>query len=243
MIVLVKRKSLFFFLMVLLICFSATNFIYGRIREIMLPFAGQVIIIDPGHGGRDPGAVGKNGKSEKDINLNISKMLKKQLEHSGYLALLTREKDEEILEEGAKWMQATELRARKKIIDEAKPKMLISIHLNSFPDPREHGAQVFYAGDFPESKRLGETIQSELKSMIDPENNREAKPTTSLLVLKKLNAPAVLVECGFLSNHTEELKLANEDYQDKLARAIFSGVIKFYTQPQVQNSQTSERVD
>ena len=227
--------------MVLLICFSTTNFIYGRIREIMLPFTGQVIIIDPGHGGRDPGAVGKNGKSEKDINLSISKKLKKQLDHSGQVVVLTREKDEENLKEGSKWMQAVELRARKKIIDEANPKMVISIHLNSFTDPSEHGAQVFYAGDFTESKRLGEIIQSELRSMIDPENKREAKATTSLFVIKNLKAPAVLVECGFLSNQTEELKLASDDYQDKLARAIFSGVNKFYAQPSIQSPQEIER--
>lgn len=227
MIILIKRRSLFLSILIFFICFFATSFIYGRIREIILPVAGQVVIIDPGHGGRDPGAVGKSGKLEKDINLSISKKLKKQLEHSGHIVVLTREKDEETLEEGSKWMQVVELRARKKIIDSAQPKMFMSIHLNSYSDPKEHGPQVFYAGDYPESKRLGEIIQSELKSMLDPGNRREAKPTTNLLVLKNLKAPAILIECGFLSNPDEEALLSNDEYQDKLAMAIYKGVTKY----------------
>lgn len=184
----------------------------------------QVIIIDPGHGGADPGKVGVNNALEKDINLSISFKLKTYLEQCGFEVILTRTDDNGLysLEDNNK--KRADMKKRVSIINETNPVMTLSIHQNSFPQASSKGAQVFYHVKSPEGKRLAETIQEQLKQVINDGNKRLAKSNDSYYMLKNTSCPTVIVECGFLSNPTEADLLLEDSYQEKLAYGITEGV-------------------
>lgn len=188
------------------------------------------IVIDPGHGGADPGKVGTQGVKEKDINLEIGKRLKDVLEAEGIEVVMTRVTDEDLAPEGAENPKVADLRRRCEIIDETKPVMVISIHQNSYSDSAVRGAQVFYYYQSESGKAIAEVLQETLIEKLDPENAREAKANESYYMLKKTSAPTVIVECGFLSNPEEEEKLQQEQYQDSVALAICAGIKKYLNQ-------------
>lgn len=184
---------------------------------------GCVVVIDPGHGGADPGKVGVSGKKEKDINLEIALQLSKVLSDSGFEAVLTRDKDE-VLSEGIKFSKVGDLNTRCKIINEAYAKnakcVLVSIHQNSFTSPSVHGAQCFYYQRSEESRQLAEIFQNKLNEVINTEKPKKSKPNDSYYMLINSKCPGVILECGFLSNYEEEQKLAGEEYQIQLAKLI-----------------------
>jgi len=191
------------------------------------------VIIDPGHGGEDPGAVGDNIQlKEKDINLIIGKRLKELLMEDGFNVIMTREEDGLLYKEGTKGYtnkRRQDLLNRKKIMDESEADIVVSIHMNKFPQSQYHGAQTFFPKNSEESKRLAQCIQRSLRDMVDPENKREALvKDTEILILKNIKKPTVIVECGFLSNAEEEQKLSTQEYQEKLAAAIKEGIKKYY---------------
>jgi N-acetylmuramoyl-L-alanine amidase len=198
-------------------------------RQIML---NKVIIIDPGHGGVDGGAVGKSGIPESNINLAIGLKLRKLLEESGAFVLLTRDSDVGLYtEEGTIRKKKNEdLFNRRKIRDESNADIFISIHLNSFPQSRYYGAQTFYPPNYKESKLLALSIQEELIRVIANKNNRVAKLKDDILLLKECKIPTVLVECGFLSNPKEEKLLKKSRYQEKIAWSIYIGILKYFQQ-------------
>lgn len=180
-----------------------------------------VIVIDPGHGGMDGGKVGVNGVKEKEINLKISLKIKEILEKDGISVVMTRTEDERLAES-----QVEDLKARVSLMNEKKPELVVSIHQNSYHEEGVHGAQVFYYADSAESERAAGIIQETLKE-IDPENTKEAKPNRTYYILKKTEVPVVIAECGFLSNYEEAEKLADEEYQQKLAEAVAKGVLQY----------------
>lgn len=189
----------------------------------------DVIVIDPGHGGMDGGAVGNSGTLEKDINLKVSLFLKEIAENNGKKVIMTRDSDVSLDSSGSKTVRVqkrSDLENRRKILNENKDSVFISIHMNKFEQPNVRGAQVFYANN-DQSRVLAQNIQTSLISGIGDGNERVAKPAPeNLYIFKGCESTAVVVECGFLSNSEEEKSLNSEEYQKKLAGFIYSGIFK-----------------
>lgn len=192
----------------------------------------KIILIDPGHGGLDGGAVSKGGTIEKGINLEISKKLRSELEKNGFKVHLTREDDSSLegIEGTIRRKKVDDLNNRCKMKKDLNCDAFISIHLNMFTSPKAKGAQVWYS-DFEASKGFAAEIQNSLKDNLDKDNSRISKPANNQykILRDKYPAPCVIVECGFLSNSEEEQLLKNEEYQQKLAEAIAKGVINYYS--------------
>jgi len=186
-----------------------------------------VVVIDAGHGGKDPGKVGVNGALEKEINLQIALRLKKLLEQNDVDVILTREEDKDLASEQAVSRKNEDLRARATLIADTKPVVMVSIHQNSYSEENVDGAQVFYYSGSDSGKVLGTMIQNRLKKEIDDGNHRVAKANKDYYLLKKAACPAVIVECGFLSNPTEAALLVTQEYQEKLAFAIHLGIMEY----------------
>ncbi|SHF25587.1 N-acetylmuramoyl-L-alanine amidase [Caldanaerobius fijiensis DSM 17918] len=177
------------------------------------------VVIDAGHGGGDPGKVSANGVREDIINLKIAYKLSSILEKNGIKVLMTRKRADK-LEDGS---DASKLKGRADMANSSGAKVFISIHLNSFPDPQYYGAQTFYQRGSIEGEKLAKIIQAELKK-VDTSNFREALPIDGLYVLRNTKIPAVIVECGFLSNPEEEKLLQDDSYQTRIAEAIYRGI-------------------
>ena len=192
---------------------------------------GKVVVIDPGHGGDDPGKVGVNGTKEKDVNLAISKCLKKVLEDNGFDVVMTRNKDE-ILNEGGKFSKVGDLNKRCSIINNTyqinSNSIMISIHQNSFTNPNVKGAQSFFYEKSEKSKKLGLILQNHLNKKINTEKEKAAKPNNSYYMLINSKCPGTIIECGFLSNSDEATKLTNETYQKELAEILSEGISTYF---------------
>lgn len=187
-----------------------------------MPVAKKVIVIDAGHGGWDPGTV-KESIQEKDINLNIAKKLQAYLEEGGATVLITRLDDA-----GLAATKSGDMRERKHIANTSQADIFISIHQNSLGSANVRGGQVFYFNQSDNSKKLSEYIQKHLKEFVDPENRFLPKANENYYVLKQTNMPAVLVECGFLSNPSERAKLVTEEYQERIAWGIYMGIVDYF---------------
>lgn len=187
-----------------------------------------VIVIDPGHGGSDPGKVGTSDVKEKDVNLAIALKLRDSLEERGVKVILTRENDTCLATPGATNKKTSDMNNRVEIINSSQADILISIHQNSYTDASVKGAQVFYHGTSEESRKLAETLQSALISGVDPDNNRAVKEGNDYFILRKSTCPGVIVECGFLSCPQETAKLVDEKYQEKIAETIAESVCRLY---------------
>jgi len=186
------------------------------------------VVLDAGHGGRDGGAVGVSGILEKDLNLAIVIKTKEYLTAKGYAVVLTREKDELLSDGGGGSNKQKDLRARVNTVKETENAIFISVHMNRFPDSSVKGITFYYSPNHPDSHRLADSIHRKMLETIQPDNRRPMKEaTSSIYVLHHTAVPAVLVECGFLSNALEEAMLHDETYQNALAAMISDGVIDF----------------
>ena len=195
-----------------------------------LPLSGQVIVIDPGHGGADGGAVGNN-IVEKDIALKISLKLRDYLQEAGALVIMTRETDTDLASEGTKGLsnrKAEDLRKRVELINEGSHHLFVSIHLNAIPSSQWSGAQTFYNPVNEKSEALSRFIQDEIKRNLE-NTNRLAKNMDSVYLLREAEIPGSLVEVGFLSNPTERELLNTDTYQNKVAASIYQGIIRYAT--------------
>ena len=185
------------------------------------------VVIDAGHGGSDPGKVGVNQTEEKEINLQIAIQLKELLEQEDIEVVMTREEDGGLYLEKAANKKLEDMRARCKLMEEEDPDLVVSIHQNSYTDSSVRGAQVFYYGQSAEGKKAAECIQNALSERLDKAYSRECKANESYYILKKTVKPAVIVECGFLSNPEEEALLNTPEYQKKIVWAIHFGVLQY----------------
>lgn len=190
------------------------------------------VIIDAGHGGFDGGASSDDGTPEKNINLNIALALKEDLEKNGFTTVLTRDSDTSTEDKGLSTIRErkhSDLRNRMKIMDSTENSIFVSVHQNHFSEKKYSGAQVFYSPNFSEqSSALAQIIQTEIVETLQPENTRQIKSCgTSVYLIYEAVRPAVLVECGFLSNDNEAELLKNTDYQKQMAQCISKGIIKY----------------
>lgn len=189
----------------------------------------RVIVIDPGHGGEDGGANGISGTRESDLNLAVSLRLEALLRLCGVEPVMVRRTDTAVYSDGAKTIsekKVSDIHNRVTLVNNTPGALLVSIHQNFFTESKYDGAQVFYA-DSVESKTLAELLQSRLREKLAPDNRREAKPAASTIYLMNhIHCPAILVECGFISNAAEEARLKTPTYQVQLATVIASVLLQ-----------------
>lgn len=189
------------------------------------------IIIDAGHGGEDGGAVGIDGTVEKQLNLEIALKLNDILSVMGYETRMVRTSDISIYNGNPKTLRekkVSDIRNRAAIMEEYENCLYVSIHQNKYEDSSIWGAQTFYSPNDSESKSLAQFIQSTIATELQPNNKRLIKQSgTSIYVLYNATKPAVMVECGFISNSNELLQLKSEEYQSKMAFSIMSGIINY----------------
>lgn len=206
---------------------EAGHAVYTWSRKADTKTAKYTVVVDPGHGGADPGKVGVNDAYEKDINLSIALLLKEILEQNDCRVILTRDSDAGLYQEGDSNKKMTDLRKRCQIIDESGADVTVSIHQNSFPQESSKGAQVFYQTTSSEGKILADTLQRQLISSLDEENRRVAKANSDYYMLKHTKGIMVIVECGFLSNWEEAKLLTQENYQRRVAWAVALGTLQY----------------
>jgi len=195
------------------------------------PVSGKTIIIDAGHGVPDEGAESSSGTTEAETNLKIALKLQNLLETNGCNVILTRSDENAIYD-----LDKTTLREKKisdihnrvKIGNESSADIFVSIHLNKIPQQQYWGWQCFYKNGDEKSTNLAKLIQSNLNTAIQKENKRVAMKLDTVYIMKHVEIPISIVECGFLSNPEEEKQLLTDDYQNKLAWGIYSGIIDYF---------------
>ena len=188
------------------------------------------IILDAGHGGEDGGAIGVGGILEKDINLSVTLKTNAVLRFMGFETLLTRDEDKMTCDDGLSSQRAkkvSDIKNRFALLEESECLCFISIHQNFFGG-NAHGAQIFYSGGNPKSKLLAQKLQDGIRITLQPENERVIKQATDdIYILYHTKKPAVLAECGFISNSDDAEMLINEEYQNKLAFVIAESTVKY----------------
>lgn len=190
----------------------------------------NVIVVDPGHGGIDPGMLGIGNLEEKKINLEVSLRLKKALEEKGFTVVMTREEDKGLYDESSNSKKSQDMQRRIAMINEAKPVLTVSVHQNSYQDSSVRGPQVFYFQHSAEGEKLAKAIQQSLNTELGVERPREAKSNTTYYLLKRSEGTLVIAECGFLTNPDEAALLQTEEYQEKVAAALAEGVVTYLEQ-------------
>ncbi len=225
--------SAFFIIAAPFLYFSETEIVSASSENIDKT---NVILLDAGHGGEDGGAIGVGGIIEKDINLAITLKTATFFNFFGYEIEFTRETDKMTCDEGLKTQRekkVSDIKNRLEQIEKSPCLCSISIHQNIFGG-NALGAQVFYSGNNPESKSLAESLQSGISSMLQPENTRVIKQATKdIYLLYHTEKPAVLIECGFISNSSEAALLNDDNYQNKMAFAIAVTSVKHLTEREV----------
>lgn len=226
-----KGRRLVFFpavLGLLILC----SIVFYRVRYSAVPAIAETgggvdLVIDAGHGGEDGGAVSITGVPESQINLEIACKLEDILVFYGQRCQMLRSEDVSLHDSSAATIRekkVSDLHNRVDMIEAASPRLLVSIHQNSYPLRQYHGAQVFYAGT-PGSDAIAEHVQEVLAAGLDRSNTRQAKPIPdTVYLMNHVTCPAILVECGFLTNPEEEALLGEDSYQRKVA-AVLSGAI------------------
>lgn len=190
------------------------------------------IILDAGHGGFDGGAVAQDGTVEKDINLNIALSLEKMLKSSGFDVIMTRRTDTSTEDDSGDRIPSkkkSDLKNRLLLMEKYNDSIFVSIHLNKFTTSAARGSQIFYSANCEDSKILGDFIQNSIVNKIQKDNKRvNKKSTSSTYILHNATVPAVLVECGFLSNKSELMLLKKAEYQNEMAFCIYCGILDYY---------------
>ncbi|MBQ1638035.1 MAG: N-acetylmuramoyl-L-alanine amidase [Ruminococcus sp.] len=229
-----KRKQLLSAAIILL-CLSVFLFLMLRsTRRITLETAAPVrtlppVLIDPGHGGEDGGAV-SGDVLEKHINLAVSHDVADLLRLCGYTVSMTRDTDDALTNEGedVRKRKYNDMKMRLDLYNATPDNVVVSIHQNKFDAAASHGAQVFYSPNHPNSAVLAEALRKSVTGMLQPDNTRTCKAAgKEIFLLKNARVPAVIVECGFISNRQERELLVTDDYQKQLALAIAAGLMNY----------------
>lgn len=188
------------------------------------------VVIDAGHGGEDGGAVNNDGVLEKDLNLDISMKTADLLNFLGFDIKMTRSEDNALSgnEQTVHARKVADMNKRLEIYNSSENNVVISIHQNKFEQAKYHGTQMFYSPNNENSKELADCVKFAVKKLIQPDNERECKESDSgIYLLKHAKIPAIIVECGFISNSEECNNLLNETYQKQMSFAIVSGFLDY----------------
>lgn len=210
---------------------TSNNLTNKTIMTMATPVSSKTIIVDAGHGGEDGGAVSDNGVSEAEINLKIALKLQQLLEQSGSNVVLTRSDDNAIYDVDKKTLREkknSDIRNRVRIGNNSSADIFVSIHLNKIPENQYYGWQTFFKDGNEDGKLLATYIQSNLNETIQKENKRVPLKISNVYIIKHVEIPTVIVECGFLSNPQEEKLLQQEEYQNRLAWGIYNGIMDYF---------------
>ncbi len=230
-----KRISIIVFCFIISVFFTSAlhNQDVQIVPTMALPVSNKIIVLDAGHGTPDEGATNNNGISEASINLKITLAVQKLLENSGATVVLTRSDDNSIYEIDANTLsqkKVSDIKKRVEIGNNSSADIFVSIHLNKIPQSQYSGWQTFFKKNDDNSKKLATCIQSSLNETISLDNKREPLRLDTVYIMKNVEIPISLVECGFLSNPEEASKLVTSEYQDKLAWSIYNGIMDYFNQ-------------
>lgn len=232
----IGKKSIIAIITAFLIILSAMLYLtfmanFSAAEASSMPITQKTVIVDAGHGGDDGGAIGIDGTVEKDINLDIALKLEKILKFYGFNVIMTRTQDVMTCDDGLDSLRKrkiSDIHNRFELMRKNPDAIFISVHQNKFEDSSQHGTQVFYSGNDERSKEIAEAIQTSVTLTLQRKNDRVVKKSGSgIYLLYHAKIPAVLVECGFISNSDEVKKLKDESYRMKLAILIADGLLKY----------------
>lgn len=243
MIVLTKKKILFnlgiitmFIFAFLVTGYNVNNGAKKEIKAVQtvaLPVNRKVIVIDAGHGVPDEGAESSNGTTEAQTNLKIALKVQNLLESSGAKVILTRSDENAIYDIDSKTLKQkkiSDIHNRVKIGNESSADIFVSIHLNKIPQGQYWGWQTFYKEESGEGQKLAKSIQNSLNESIQRDNTRVPMRIDNIYIIKHVEIPTTIVECGFLSNPEEEQLLLTDEYQNKIAWGIYTGIMDYFYQ-------------
>lgn len=239
MVFILKKKS-FFVLLFIVISVIILNTLVVNITNVNTDKNDEfTVIIDPGHGGEDGGAVGINNIIEKDLNLLYAKDLKAYLEILGYNVIMTRDTDTAIYDTDAQTIRekkTSDLHNRLDMTKNVNNGIFISIHMNKFPQEKYFGSQVFYGGKNENSKFLGQIITDNFLKYVNPNNSRALKQVgKEIYIIYNCKIPSVLVECGFISNQKETELLKTKEYREKMMFSLALSVKEYIESREVYN--------
>ena len=239
--ILINRKKILFCIVIIatfifiysITAYNVNNTKKETITTVALPVNNKVIVIDAGHGVPDEGAQSSNGTTEAESNLKIALKVQNLLEQSGATVILTRSDENAIYDLDSKTLKqkkVSDIHNRVKIGNESSADIFVSIHLNKIPQEQYWGWQTFYKGESQEGQKLATCIQNSLNETIQKDNNRVPLKIDNIYIIKHVEIPISVVECGFLSNQEEERLLLTDEYQTKLAWGIYTGIMDYFYQ-------------
>ena len=234
----ISKKRILFIISVVCVSLLAFSFKIAKndlnnitTETVALPVSNKVIVLDAGHGGEDGGAESTNGTTEAETNLKIALKVQNLLEQSGSTVILTRSDENAIYDLDSKTLKQkkiSDIKNRVKIGNESSADIFVSIHLNKINESKYWGWQTFYKKDSEEGSKLAGSIQSNLNESIQKDNKREPMKIDNVYIIKHVEIPTCIVECGFLSNPEEEKELLTDEYQNKIAWGIFNGIMDYF---------------
>ena len=239
--ILIQKKRIIFVLSMVFISVFVYFFSINKdqtIETVSLPVTNKVVIIDAGHGSPDEGAESANGVTEAQTNLKIALKVQNLLEQAGCTVILTRSDENAIYDVDSKTLRQkknSDIKNRVKIGNESSADIFVSIHLNKIPQSQYYGWQTFYKQGNEQGKNLATCIQNSLNEAIQKENKRAPLKIDNIYIIKNVEIPTSIIECGFLSNLEEEKLLLQDDYQNKLAWGIYTGIINYFYENENQN--------
>ena len=215
-------------LCLILVAYFLLGSIASPIKDVIEVSSGDyfkhlTIVLDAGHGGRDNGA-SANGVLEDELNLIVTLKLKEKLEMMGSTVILTRDGDYDLASENASNRKREDMSRRAEIINDSNAVLFLSIHMNKYSSSIVNGAQVFYRVNDAASKLLAECLQDKMKEYLD---SKKYEAVGNYYILNETNVAGVLIECGFISNSEEALRLQDDDYQDKVVSTIIKGIYEY----------------
>lgn len=226
----ITKKHIGIFIAALMALLAAAAVYHSHAAKQTIAKGGFKIVLDAGHGSPDGGTVGPSGVQEKDINFAIVLKLQEVLENRGYIVILTRADDSGLQDESAdtiRKMKISDMNKRREIIEQSGADLFLSIHMNSFGDPSVSGLHIFYDKSHPDGEELAKSVQEKIGEVTGAETHTVKTADESLFLMKNSPIPAILAECGFLSNPDEERKLRTDEYQAKIAWAIAEALINY----------------
>lgn len=219
-----KFSNSLFFLLILLLGMTALLYInYNPSVPSFNPSDRYTVVLDAGHGSPDGGAVGPSGTLEKDINLAVVLKLQEVLESRGASVVLTRGSDSGIYDSESTTIhekKVSDMNNRLKIVNNSDADLFISIHMNAFSDSNSKGLHVFFSRNHPEAEQMAELVQERISELTGATTHAVKAASSSLFLMKNPIPPAILIECGFITNEQEEKLLSTEEYQAKIAYAV-----------------------